>query len=162
MCCATTLAAVLERGVTAKRPASSVLAAVTVAKHVAKLREENDPVLRRLAMTSVRQDALWRSVQRRGWRLDMPLLVSETRATWGAKAELKSELGIDLTADNDRVLAWIATRGIKVVDTSGEPSLSRDFFPTAEIPDAAQASWNVFRKARSLKSKLAKLAEFAR
>ena len=160
MACASTVRMVLEPKVEFKRrPSAAAAASVAIARDIAGLWATYPTELRRLANRSVRQDALWRPQQLRGWCLDMVMLRSETLFTWGEKKRLTAENYIDLTEDNDGVLAWVARHGIQIVDRDGVPSLSRDHFDNAVIPDAAQRAWKTFRAARSLKSKLEKLKE---
>lgn len=177
LCCASTLAMVLDPAAevarkksvkaasvagTGRHPVAS-RAAVRTAERVEELAAGNSKALRQLALRSVRMDALHRTQMARGWALDEELLGKFHSESWAVKTAMTAELGIDLTADTAEVVAWIESRGVTLVRKEGAPSLSRDDFDMAVIPDGApQEAWATFRKARSLKSMLAKVSELIR
>lgn len=158
--CVQTMRAVLRPGAeAAKRPSSPHLSSGSVAREVAAFSVERPVEERRLALESVRQDALWRPRQMMGMTLDMQLLTTKTPEVLKAKRDMAIANGIDLTADSDDVFAWVAASGIKITDADGKPSLSRDHFGKAVVPEESLPAWKVFREARSLKSSMDKLLE---
>ena len=158
--CVQTMRAVLRPGVTPPiRPTTPFSAAVAVAREVTELHTAFPVEERRLALESIRQDILWRPRQLAGLTLDLPLLRAETQRVWGDKRRMTAELGIDLTGDGADVIAWVADHGITILDNDGAPTLSKDFFKNAVVPEAALLAWKVFRPARSLKSSMEKLLE---
>lgn len=161
--CVQTLRAVLLPGSEApRRPTAAYASAGSVAREVSALHAAHPKEDRRLALESVRQDVLWRRRQMDGVTLDMELLPRETHRVWGEKRDLASANAIDLTGDGADVLAWVASHGITILDEKGEPTLSKDFFDSAVIPEASLPAWKTFRAARSLKSVMEKLMELTR
>jgi hypothetical protein len=161
--CVQTLRAVLRPGtLPPKRPTAAPAAAGSVAREVTEMHAAHPIEERRLALESVRQDVLWRPRQVAGMTLDVAMLKAETSRVWKLKSELAKANGVDLTADTDEVLAWVAAAGITIVDRDGQPTLSRDYFDGAVVPEASSEAWAAFRTARSLKSSMDKLMELSR
>jgi hypothetical protein len=161
--CMTTAIAILEPGLGQKpRPTALGPRAAATARDALRISTGHPPALRRVALASVAQDALWRPVQQRGLLLGMAVLKTKTEEALAEQEASRVKCNTDLTRDDDATYAWIARRGIQILDKNGAPSLSRDDFAHATIPDAAQEAWRTFRAARSLKSTLGKLVEFSR
>ncbi|MBG6214294.1 hypothetical protein RCH23_002116 [Cryobacterium sp. CAN_C3] len=161
--CMTTALAILEPGIEQPgRPSALVLRAASTVRDAQHIAAEFDRPLRKVALSAVLQDALWRPIQQRGLLLDTVMLATKTDAALDERAARKSAYGIDLTEDSDAVYGWLARRGMQILDKEGAPSLSRDDFGRALIPEDALDAWKIFRGARSLKSTLGKLVEFTR
>ena len=151
------------------QPRGAARTAVATARIMTDLAETFAPETRRAVLVACEQEQLWRPAQARGWKLDVALLRSQLAEMEGGRAQWGRELGIDLLNTDtdvgaDAAHAWLREVGISIVDGEGNPSLSRDDFGRAEVPDTPEAAdrWVAFRAVRTLASHLAKLHELSR
>jgi len=108
---------------------------------------------------TVALDQAFRESQRRGIRVDVDGLREARDLNRSVTAVAAAEDGIDLSvvgteAQAEAVTGWLSKRGITIRDFDGRPSLSRDFFDRAEIPDSSEGRyfWGRFRAAASRRS----------
>lgn len=151
----------------AKLAAGETTPALRIAQEVARVSREAAPAARKAALASVAHQAQWADRLQRGWRLDVDFLLESRGAGFAAKRELEERFGVDLVTsstdeDRRRIHGWLGSHGIRVLDRAGRPTLARDAFDDVDVTALSEASreaWAQFREARSVFSKMAKLAE---
>ncbi|EAR23672.1 DNA polymerase A [marine actinobacterium PHSC20C1] len=117
---------------------------------------------------TVALDQAFRESQRRGVRVDVEGLREAQDLNRSVTAAATAEDGIDLSAvgtdaQAEAVTGWLAGRDITIRDFDGRPSLSRDFFDRAQIPDSSEGRyfWGRFRAAASRRSARLSLNQIA-
>ena len=154
------------RGDVESGPKGAARVAVATARLMVELQDGAPNDTRAAVLTATGHEQLWRSRAATGIRIDEELLKATLAQLEGDRRTWAQTLGIDLIATDDdagagRVHAWLAEVGIEIRDDRGHPTLDRDFYDDALIPDtdAACERWGAFRKVRSLKSRLGKCFE---
>ncbi len=153
----------------ATAPRGAARTAVAVARYVSEAAAELPPRVRAAANGAAAHDRLWWPAQARGWRIDVAKLRGELQNAEIAVMQSHRELGIDVTRtfrdeDKHRVHEWLAQAGIEVRDLDGNPSLDRDHFDRALVPNTEDAClrWHLFKNARRAGSAVSKLREIDR
>lgn len=119
--------------------------AVECARLVAELRDGASSDARNCATKEAKVDRLWHAATMRGYRVDLARL-AETEATLEAARALSTETwGVDLTTTSNASRAWVAERGIRIVDAEGADTMSKDFYDAAYVPPEAAEDWAAFR-----------------
>lgn len=156
----------LADGEPVPRAASRV--AVASARHIEALQLVSSPTTKAAVIDSAELDRTWWARRAMGWNVDVDLLHSSIRSARHALDEANREHGVkfDATTDADKsqLYNWLSEVGVSILDASGEPSLSRDHFDRATIPDSieARARWTWFREGRSHASTISKCRELNR
>ncbi|GAA4188851.1 hypothetical protein GCM10022288_15760 [Gryllotalpicola kribbensis] len=116
-----------------------------------------DAETRSTIRSSSEVERAFRHVQAAGWRVDEPALLHAREANRDAIERAAREDGINLTSQGSdqqvaAIQAWLGGRGIEIRDRDGNPSLSRDHFARAVVPDSAEGRY-YFKRFRDATSR---------
>ena len=116
---------------------------------------------RHVALRETVVEDLWRWPADRGYLVDMDRLKVELGTLERVRREVVDRWGVDLTSNSNTTREWIRTRGIRIANRDGSPTLSHKAYDTAYVPERSADDWAAFKAAREVAQTANKLNELA-
>lgn len=111
------------------------------------------------ALMETQIEDLWRWPAMRGYRLDMAEIGNQIELLETSRREGALLHGVDLTANSGATRQWIRSRGIRIQDLDGKPSLSHKHYKQAFVPQDASEDWADFKAIREVAQTASKVKE---